>query len=209
MNDILSILTSVGAIVPNGHFVGTSGRHFDTYINKDNLSLHTQKISEVGKIFAEKYKDTDIDVVVAPAVGGIAFSQWVAYHLSILKGVEVLAIFTEKTADNGQVLKRGYDKVVNGKNCLVIEDLTTTGGSVKKVVETVQQAGGNIVEACVMVNREPAHVTSKTIGVPFSQLAVLEIPSYEATECPFCKSGVPVNTDLGHGKKFLEEKNAN
>ena len=206
MNDILSILTSVGAIVPNGHFVGTSGRHFDTYINKDNLSLHTQKISEVGKIFAEKYKDRDIDVVVAPAVGGIAFSQWVAHHLSELKGSEVLAIFTEKTADNGQVLKRGYDKIVEGKNCLVIEDLTTTGGSVKKVVETVQQAGGKVVEVCVMVNREPSHVTSETIGVPFSQLAVLEIPSYDANECPLCRSGVPVNTELGHGKKFLAEK---
>src|SRR3990167_2501945 len=145
MADILDILKQTGAIIADSHFVLTSGKHAPLYINKDVLYPHTDMASEVGLLFAEKFKDVDIDVVVAPALGGIILSQWTASHLSKLKGKEILGIYTEKDPESNQIFKRGYDLLVKDKNVLIIEDLTSTGGSVKKVVNTVRGAGGNIV----------------------------------------------------------------
>ena len=207
MNDeIIKLLTDTKAIIANSHFVGTSGRHFSAYINKDALYPHTKETSRIGELFAEKYKDENIDVVVGPALGGIILSTWTAYHLSKLKNKEVLGVYTEKDAEKNQIFTRGYDKLIKDKNILIIEDLTTTGGSVKKVVESVRNAGGNVISVCVMVNRDPKLVTTDAIGAPFSSLTVYEVPSYITEECPLCKSNVPVNTTIGHGKKFLEEK---
>lgn len=206
MKDVISILKSVGAIIENSHLVGTSGRHMPGYINKENLLIHTKSTSEVGKLFALKFKNKNIQVVVAPAVGGIPLSQWTAYHLAKITKKEVLSVFTEKTPENDQIFKRGYDAVVKGKRVLVIEDATTTGGSVKKVVDSVKEAGGKVVAVCVMINRDPKLVNSKSVGAPFTSLAVFKVPSYEAEDCPLCKSNVPINTKVGHGKKFLEEK---
>lgn len=205
----LDLLRKTGSITENSHFVGTSGRHFATYLNKDSLYPHTHETSEMAKLFAEKYKDANIDVVVGPALGGIILSTWVAHHLSDLSGREVLGIFTEKDKDKNQVFTRGYDKYIKNKNILVVEDFTTTGESVKKTVNSVKAAGGNIVSVCVMVNRDPGRVNSEFMGAPFDAISVYEIPSYTADECPLCKDGVPVNTSVGHGKKFLEEKAKN
>lgn len=206
-NEALELLKQTQAVLTNDHFVGTSGRHMATYINKDALYPHTQATSRMGELFAEKNKDLDIDIVAAPALGGIILSTWTAFHLSQLKGREILGIYTEKTHDKNQIFTRGYDKLVTGKNVLVIEDLTTTGGSVKKVVESVKAIGGNVVGVSVMVNKNPDEVTSEFIGAPLSWLAELKTETYEASECPLCKSGVQINTNIGHGKKYLEQKN--
>ncbi len=204
--EVIKILKNVGAVITNSHFVYTSGKHGSVYINKDALYPHTAETSQVGLMFAQKFKDIDIDVVAGPALGGIILSQWTAYHLSRLKGKEVLGVYTEKTPEKNQVFTRGYDKLVKGKKVLVVEDLTTTGGSVRKVVESVKAAGGNVVAVCVMVNRDPVNVTSEVVGGPFSALGVLKAEAFEEKDCPFCKKNVPINTDIGHGKKYLEEK---
>ena len=204
--DVVSLLKKVGAVLTDDHFVYTSGKHGSVYINKDSLYPHTKETSKVGKMFAEKFKKIRIDVVAAPALGGIILSQWTAYHLSKLKKKEILGIYTEKDNDKNQIFTRGYDRLVKGKNVLVIEDLTTTGGSVKKVVDSVKKAGGNVVTVCVMVNRDPVGVTSKTIGVPFTALGVLKAEAFDELDCPMCKAGIPINTSVGHGKKYLELK---
>lgn len=207
MNDeVIKLLKQTNALLMDSHFVGTSGRHMAIYINKDALYPHTKQTSRMGKLFAEKNKDFDIDVVATPALGGIILSTWTAYHLSKLKKKEILGVYTEKDADKNQVFTRGYDALVKGKNVLVIEDLTTTGGSVNKVVTSVKNAGGKVIQVCVMVNRDPKLVTSKTVGAPFSSLAVLKAESWEEKDCPLCKKNVPVNTSVGHGKQYLAEK---
>jgi len=185
------------------HFVGVAGRHMDTYITKDALFTHVLQVEKVCKMFAEKNKDLDIDVVAAPALGGIILAQGVAYALSKIKGKEILAVFTEKTPDSDQVFARGYDAYVKERNVLVLEDLTTTGGSVQKVVNSVKKAGGNVVAVSVMVNKNPKGVNSDLFGVPFNSLGELEVETYDEKDCPFCKNNVPMNTKFGHGKKFL------
>jgi len=199
------MMKRVGAIVTDGHFVGTNGRHMATYINKDRLISHPKYSSQIGRLFANKYKNKKIEVVVAPSVAGIPLSQWTAYHLSKVSKKEVLSIYTEKTSNNNQILKRGYDFLVKKKRVLIVEDVTTTGSSVKKVIASVKMAGGKVVGVIVIINRDPKLVSSKSVGVPFSALEVLRVASYEAKNCPLCKRSIPINTSLGHGKKFLEK----
>ncbi|HVA96655.1 MAG TPA: phosphoribosyltransferase family protein [Candidatus Acidoferrales bacterium] len=207
MNDeVIELLKKTNAIYTDSHFVGTSGRHMAVYINKDALYPHTAETSRIGELFAIKNKKFDIDVVAGPALGGIILSTWTAYHLSQLKKKEILGVYTEKDAEKNQIFTRGYDKLVKGKNVLIIEDLTTTGGSVKKVVNSVNAAGGKVVQVCVMVNRDPENITSETIGAPFSSLAVLKAESWDEKNCPLCKKNIPVDTRVGHGKKYLAEK---
>jgi len=205
MQNTIEILKKVGAVLPESHFVGTSGLHFDTYVNKDFLYPHTKETSQVGKIFAEKYKDENIEVVVGPALGGIILSQWTAHHLSNMSGREVLALYTEKSPDGGQIFTRGYENYVKDKRVLIVEDITTTGGSLLKTAKAVKDAGGNIVDTCAMVNKNK-DLNSEKLGIPFSFLSDLYVTTYEAEMCPFCKAGIPVNTKVGHGKKFLESK---
>lgn len=205
--EVVDILEKTGAVIKNSHFVGTSGRHMSAYINKDKLLPHTKHVSEIGELFAKKFKNKKIDIVVGPAVAGIPFSQWTAYHLSKMNKKDVLSLYTEKTTDNNQVLKRGYDLMVKNKRVLIVEDITTFGSSIKKVINSVKKAKGKIVGVCVMVNRDPKMVNTKSIGVPFSSLSVFETPSYEENKCPLCKNYIPINITVGHGKKFLEDKN--
>jgi len=204
--DIIQILKKVNAVITDDHFVYTSGKHGEVYINKDALYPHTEEVSNVGKMFADKFKDREIDVVVGPALGGIILSTWTAFHLSQLTGREIFGVYTEKDENKNQVFTRGYDKYISGKKVLVIEDLTTTGGSVKKVVNSVQNAGGTVVEVCVMVNRNPEEVNGKMMGTPFSSLGILPAAAYDEVECPFCKEGRKINTNIGHGKKYLQAK---
>src|SRR3989338_879792 len=206
MNDILGILKKTGALLTDGHFVGTSGKHIDTYINKDALYTHAEETSRVCRMIAEKAKDFEIDAVVGPALGGIVLSQWTAHHLSEIKNKDVLAIYTEKTPEGGQKFTRGYDKQIEGKNVLIVEDAPTTGGSAKKVVDAVKGAGGTVTAVSVMVNKNPKEVNSAYFGAPFLPLTEFEIGSYEETDCQMCKTGVPVNITVGHGKKYLASK---
>lgn len=205
-DEILKILKKVGGVITDDHFVYTSGKHGSVYINKDALYPHTEETSRVGRMFADRFKNEDIDVVVAPALGGIILSQWTAYHLSQLKRKEILGFFTEKKSEKNQVFTRGYDSLVKGKKVLVIEDLTTTGGSVRKVVDRVKIAGGEVVAVCVMVNRDPVGITAEVVGGPFSMLGILKAEAFDEADCPLCKADKPINTSVGHGKKYLENK---
>lgn len=206
MKNIISILKKTGALIPNGHFVGVSGRHLDAYITKDALLPHTFEVSKIARIIAKKTINSKIDAVVGPAIGGIVLSQWVAHHLSRLQKKKIFSFYTEKTSDGGQVLTRGYDEKVKGKNLLVVEDTVTTGGSAMKVVNAVKQAGGKVVKVIVITNRDPKQVNSKSLGVPLASLCDLPLVSYDPKDCPMCKAGIPVNTKFGHGKKFLESR---
>ncbi len=206
---VIDILKKVHAVKTDNHFVYTSGKHGEVYVNKDAVYPHPMEASNIGKLFAEKYKDLDIDVVAAPALGGIILSTWTAYHLSRMKGKEILGVYAEKMPDKSMAFTRGYDKLIEAKKVLVIEDLATTGGSVKKVVELVRNTGGTVVAVCVMVNRDPDNVTSESIGAPFDSLGILKAEAWDEADLPEHIKSRPINTSVGHGKKYLESKALN
>ncbi len=210
---VVDILRQVAAIITDDHFVYTSGKHGSVYINKDFLYPHPKETSIVGKMFAEKMKDFDIDVVAAPAVGGTILCTWTAFYLSKLKKREILSVYTEKdkgttasAMESEQIFRRGYDTFIKGKKVLVIEDLTTTGISVKKTADAVRKAGGRVVAVCVMVNRNPKQVNKKMVGAPFYALDVFPAQAFDEKDCPLCKKNMPINIKIGHGKKFVDQQ---
>lgn len=205
MVDVLTTLKQVKAIMTDDHFVGTKGPHFSTYINKDALYPNIAETSAICEQFAAGFVQYEPDVVAGPALGGIILSQWTAHHLSVKTGRAILSVYAEKK-DGDLQLTRGYDALVKRKRVVVVEDLTTTGGSLKQAIAAVQRAGGNVVAAAVMVNKNPAAVNSAYFGVPFFALAESPVELYTAEACPLCRAGVPINTSIGHGKKFLESK---
>lgn len=208
---LMQIFADAGAIVTDSHFVYTSGRHSSIYINKDALYVHTEVISALCERMARPYDAERIDVVVAPVLGGIVLSQWVAHHLNLRRGSgETLAVYAEKEGDGPDktfVFTRGYDKYIAGRNVLVAEDLLTTGGSVRRVVELVRQQGGNVVGVTVLCNR--GNVQPEAVGaVPIEALITLSLETYTEEECPLCQQQVPINTQLGKGKAFLAKRGA-
>lgn len=199
---VMQTLEKVGAVLRDSHLVYTSGKHGSAYVNKDAVYPHTQVISVLCWDMAERFRDLDVEVVLAPAVGGIILSQWVAHHLTEMTQREVLGVYAEKdAAGTGFVIKRGYENLVRGKNILVVEDILTTGGSVKKVIETTRAVGGKVIGVAALCNR--GGITAQDIGgVPrFECLVHIQLESWDPAECPLCKQQVPINTSVGKGKK--------
>ena len=127
---------------------------------------------------AEQFSDMDIDLVVGPAVGGIIM----AYEMSRQLGVK--NIFAER--ENGKMtLRRGFE-VPKGAKILVTEDVVTTGGSVKEVIELLDGMGAQVMAVGSVVDRSAGKVD---FGVPFRAVLSMEVKSYEADECPICKTG--------------------
>ena len=205
--EVMEVLQKVGAF-RSGHFVLTSGRHSDSYINKDAMYAYPQELSQLCRWMAERFEKDGIEAVTGPAVGAAILAQWTAFHLTDMAGHNVFATYADKDGQGGFLLKRGYDQLVKGRKTLVVEDLTTTGGSIQKVVDAARAAGANVVGAIVVCNR--GDVTAEQAGNPgrFESLVEVELESWEEEECELCKNNIPVNTDIGHGKDFLAKNKA-
>ena len=199
------ILKRAGAIITNDHFVYKSGKHGSVYVNKDALYLHPEDVSLVCVEIAKFFSNGNVEVVVGPALGGIILSQHTALRLRKLTMHQVFSVYAEKSDDGENfVFRRGYDKVVAGKQVLVVEDVLTTGTSARKTVEAVRAVGGEVVGVAAICNR--GGVTAEDVGgVPrLEVLMEISLESYNEAECPLCEQGVPINIDVGHGAKFLE-----
>lgn len=205
-DEVISILKEVGA-VSEGHFIGTSGKHLSVYINKNKILLHTNLTSRLCRLLAEEAARLNPDVVVAPATGGIALSQWTAHHLSEILSKPVLSVYTEKNSAGEQSLdKRGYDAVVKSKKILVVEDIVNTGKSIGEVVRAVTTAGGDVASAFALVNRNKTdEEIGALIGAEFHSLALMPLESFDEGSVPDWLTSIPINTELGHGAKYLKE----
>jgi len=205
---VFSLLERRGVIVKGTHVVLTSGRHSDTYINKDGLYPYVRELSLVCKSIAQGFLEIDTDVDVVVGAGSWRHSAVAVGCLSSLSftNKQVLAVFAEKTSEGKSfALTRGYDKVVSGKNVLVVEDVVTTGGSVKRVIDAVERSNGNVVGVGVMCNR--GGVAARVVcGAHFYALLEMPIKSWSKENCPLCQAGLPINTDIGKGREYLENK---
>jgi len=208
-NMIMSTLQGAGAIITDSHLVYTSGLHGSTSVNKYALYTDSVSVSSVCSILATAIITAGIDaqVIVGPAMGGITLSQWTAYHLWRKLGSKVLSVFAEKIfLGDAMELKHGYEKIVKDKRVFIVEDVLTTGGSVKKTIEAVSRACGTVV-GVDLFNR--GNITAESLGVPrLMSLVELELSTYNPETCPLCATGVPINTDVGKGKEFLASKHS-
>jgi len=202
--EVLEILSEVGAVITNSHIVYTSGKHGTAYVNKDAIYPHTPKISDLCQTIAWRFRKDNVQVVIGPALGGIILSQWTAYHLTEINNTEVLGVYAEKL-ENGDtfIIKRGYDKLIAGKNVLVVEDVLTTGGSAKKVIEATRAISGNVVGLGVLCNR--GGITPQDVAnIPkLTVLVNVKLDAWDENECLLCHEGIPINTDVGKGREFL------
>lgn len=165
-------------VITYGHFLFTSGRHGDTYMQCAKLLKHPQYTEEIIEPIAAEFKDDKIDIVVGPAIGGII----IAYEFAKQLGVQ--NFFAERE-DGIMTLRRGF-KIPKGARVLIVEDVITTGGSVTEVIDIVEEQGGQVVGVAVLVDRTGGKVD---FGTKFVSGISEELVSYSSEECPLCKEG--------------------
>ncbi len=212
--EVMRMFADANAIVTDSHFVYSSGRHSSVYVNKDALYLHPETISKLCERMAQGYVPEEIDVVVGPVIGGVVLTQWVAHALNRRRtegtAGETLAVFAEKGSDDVDkafAFHRGYEQYIRDRRVLVVEDVLTTGGSARQVIELVRHHGGTVVGLSALCNR--GSIRPSDVGdVPVQALIVLSLQTYSEDECPLCKAHVPINTVLGKGRAFLARQQA-
>ncbi len=178
--EILDIFRNTGALL-NGHFILTSGRHSPSYFQCARVLQYPEYLTHFASMIAEHFKETEIETVISPAIGGVVLGTEVGRILN------VQTIFAERK-DGEMCIRRGFG-IDPGQNILVIEDVITTGGSVKEVMDQVINQEGNIVGVGVMVDR-----SNGTVSLHENQFSIiaLEATSYESDEVPDSLSAMPV-----------------
>lgn len=171
------VLRESGVLL-EGHFLLTSGKHSDKYMQCAKIFRRTKFSEELCAALAEMYKDEQINAVIGPAMGAVQM----AYEVSRSIGCE--NFFTERE-DGKMVLRRGFE-ITPGMRCLIVEDVVTTGGSVMEVIDLVKSAGGVVVGVGSIVDRSNGKVD---FGVPFKAVYPVEVIAWEAGGCPLCKEG--------------------
>ena len=175
-----------GAIL-NGHFRLSSGRHSNQFVQKFRILEDPTLVSQVAEALVEQLRAEEIDVVVSAAVGGIILGYECARQL------DTLGIFVEKE-DGRPKLRRGFS-LEQGDRALVVEDVVTTGLSVREVMEVVRRHGAEVSAVGVIVRRAEID-----FGVPTVVLLDLPIESYAPEECPQCRAGEAITEP---GSRFL------
>jgi orotate phosphoribosyltransferase len=193
--EILRKLQQSGAFISGGHFEYTSGKHGDTYINKDAIYPHAELVSEICRVIAEEYKNDQVEAVIAPAAGGIVLSQWVSHWLAELTSQKVLACYADKRPKGGFIIKRGYDKLIAGKNTLILEDIINTGGSVKAVVSESNSAGAQVVGLGCIWNRGGV-LPSELGAARLYSLVDIRLNVSNPGQCELCKQKIPLRKGI-------------
>jgi orotate phosphoribosyltransferase len=178
--EILDIFRNTGALL-EGHFILTSGRHSSSYFQCARVLQYPKHLTHFASMIAEHYKGTKIETVISPAIGGVVLGTEVGRLLN------AQTIFAERK-DGEMCIRRGFE-IEPGQNILVVEDVITTGGSVKEVMDQVINQEGNIVGVGVMVDR-----SNGTVSLHENQFSIiaLEATSYESDEVPDSLSAMPV-----------------
>ena len=188
--EVLSILKKTGALL-EGHFELSSGLHSPDYVQCALVLQHPELAEKFGGMLAQAFKDREVEVVLAPALGGIIICHEVA------RALKTRAIFAERGASGKQrgrmTLRRGF-RINKGEKVLIVEDVVTTGGSTREVVELVREAGGNIVGIGFLIDRSGLRNEAKEVNfdVDTKALLTLEMKTYNPEDCPLCKKGIPV-----------------
>lgn len=176
---LLRIFQETGALL-EGHFQLTSGLHSPRYLQCALVLQYPEHAEWIGRALAAEFADERIEVVVAPAIGGIIVAHETA------RAIGCRALFTER--ENGVMkLRRGFE-LRPRERALVVEDVVTTGGSTRETIDAVAAAGGYVIGAGSIVDRSNGRAN---VGVRRASLLVLDFPAYEPAECPLCRLGTP------------------
>lgn len=184
MTDLLSQLAETGAI-RSGHFLYASGKHGATYLEKFDLLRNPAATSKACEFFADQFCDAKIDVVVGPTTGGILLAFETARQLG------VASAYAERASDGGsaRAIRRGTT-FAPGSRVLVVDDILTTGGSVRETLVALESHPVDVVAVGVLVDRSAG---ATTFGdVPLVAIAAQKFDAWDAETCPLCQKGIPL-----------------
>ena len=187
-DQILSIFRSTEALL-EGHFVLTSGRHSASYFQCAKVLQHPEYLTAFSIMIADEFEDQAPDVVISPAIGGVVLGTEVGTQLGCR------TIFAERKEGN-MVIRRGFH-IEKGEKVLVVEDVITTGGSVREVMNLVEEAGGNILGVGVLVDRSNGSVTLHNNQY---SIVKLDAVSYGEDEVPDDLAAIPIQKP---GSRYL------
>lgn len=190
--EVKDLLIETNAIM-NGHFLLTSGLHSPHYVEKFNVLQHPAYTQKLCEAMAENFKDAGIETVVGPVTGGILLAHETG------KALGTRAIFTERV-DGKMTFRRGFS-LHEGERVLIVEDIVTTGGSIKEVIEVVKRHGGIPVAVSMLVDRSGGKISFG--DVPYKALLRLNVETYKPEACPLCKEGIPMTKRGSTGKKAV------
>ena len=174
---LLDIFRETGALL-DGHFLLTSGLHSPHYFQCAKVLQYPQQAELLCKEIADHFRDAGIATVISPAVGGIVAGQEVARLLGCR------AIFAERV-DGKMALRRGFS-VEAGEKILAIEDVVTTGGSIKEIISLAQESGCDVCGVGFIVDRSAGKVS---FSVEKFSLLQMDVITFTAAECPLCQQG--------------------
>jgi len=182
-DSFLETLRASGALKV-GHFVLSSGRHSDQYIEKFDLLRQPGATSEVCRIISDRFLHHEIDVVVGPTTGGVILAFEVGRQLG------VAAAYAERST-NGEPARefRRGTTFRSGSRVLVVDDILTTGGSLRETLDALAPHPVDVAGAAVLVDRSGGIVD---LSVPYVALATMDIETWDESECPICERGEPV-----------------
>lgn len=178
---VADLMKAAGALM-EGHFRLSSGLHSDEYCQCAKVAEHPEISEELGRMLADLFRDHGVNVVISPAIGGIV----IGYEVGRALGVR--AIWAERV-DGAMTMKRGFG-VSPGERVLIIEDVVTTGGSVREVAEVVKESGAEIVGFGFIMDR-----SRQPLDLPGPTKALLEardMKTYDPDTCPLCADGIPL-----------------
>ena len=164
-----------------GHFLLTSGRHSEFYVEKIKIINNPKYVELLCEKLAENLARIDCDVIVGPAFGGIVLAYEVAKKLG------KKFVFTQRK-DEKMSIRSGFD-ISPGDRAIIIEDIITTGGSVKEVIDVLIENQIEIKAVGAIVDRSGGSIN---FGYELIALLTMKIETWDALDCPFCKENIPL-----------------
>lgn len=189
---VLSIFKQTGALL-EGHFQLTSGLHSNQYFQCAKVLQYPEHCESLCRVLAEDARSRNINVVVAPALGGIVVGQEVGRQLG------VRTMFAERK-DGVMQLRRGFE-IIPGERVLVCEDVITTGGSVGEVLALAVASGGTIAGVSCIVDRSGGTVTFPAFNGRHTAVMTMHAVTYKPDQCPLCARGLPVTKPGSRGNR--------
>jgi orotate phosphoribosyltransferase len=166
-----------------GHFILSSGLRSPRYLQCARVLMDPARAERIARALADRLPDEirrDIDLVVSPAMGGVIIGH------EIGRALRRPAIFVERPQGAFEV-RRGF-RIEPGQKVLLVEDVVTTGLSSREAIAAVEQAGGRVIAAASIVDRSGG---SADLGVPYTSLIRIDVPTYEATALPPELAAIP------------------
>ena len=187
-DDILNLLKDSGAFL-EGHFLLTSGKHSNRYIEKFRLMESPEHLDKICQKMSKQFEPNSVDIVLGAAIGGILLSSGVAKYLG-KKGV-----FTERVQEKME-LRRGFE-IQKDSNVLIVEDIVSTGGSIFELIEVVKGLNANIAGVTSIVHRS---VDEIDFGCTYKPLLNHPVQSWDEANIPNWLNEIPITVHGRSGK---------